>query len=134
MADKIFVDATVKAKSDMAADAISAIKKAIADAVKASGTLTTDEPSNKKSPRWMLTCDFTGELDKEGKKFSGDLKMVLLVMNATASGATLKSQPGTFAELARPGKLTPADVKDVAAGLAESMMKKAVAHMKTLKA
>ena len=30
--------------------------------------------------------------------------------------------------------MTPADVKDVAGGLAESMMKKAVAHMKTLKA
>lgn len=129
--EKITVEIKVKAKSDFASDAIAAIEKVINSAVKGSGTLTTDASKDKKAPRWMLTTEFTGTLDKDGKKFSGKLATSLVVMNASASGATLSGAGAT--ELARPGKLGADDVTALAETLAEGMAKKAVPHMKTLK-
>jgi hypothetical protein len=130
-ADKITVEVKVKAKSDFASDAITIIEKTVNAAIKSSGTLTTDASKDKKAPRWMLSAEFSGALDKDGKKFAGKLSTSLLVMNATASGATLSGAGA--AELARPGKLGADDVKALAESLAEGMAKKAVAHMKTLK-
>jgi hypothetical protein len=130
-ADKIPVELTVKAKSDFSADAIKAIEKAVASAVKGAANLTMDAPKDKKAPRWMVTSEFTGALDKDGAKFSGKLATTLLVMNASASGATLSGNGA--AELAKAGKLGKDDVVALAESLGESMAKKAVAHMKTLK-
>ncbi|MBX3604207.1 MAG: hypothetical protein KF788_02995 [Piscinibacter sp.] len=130
-ADKITVEVKVKAKSDFASDAISIIEKTVGSAIKGSGSLTTDNAKDKKAPRWMMTSEFSGALDKDGKKFAGKLSTSLLVMNATASGANLSGSGAT--ELARPGKLGKDDVTALAESLAEGMAKKAVAHMKTLK-
>jgi hypothetical protein len=130
-ADKITVEVKVKAKSDFASDATTIIEKTVNAAIKASGTLTTDASKDKKAPRWMLSTEFSGALDKDGKKVAGKLSTSLVVMNASASGATLSGAGA--AELARPGKLGADDVKALAESLAEGMAKKAVAHMKTLK-
>ena len=130
-ADKITVEVKVKAKSDFANEATAAIEKTVNAAIKGSGTLTTDAPKDKKAPRWMLTSEFTGAADKDGKKFSGKLATTILVMNATASGATLSGSGAV--EPGRPGKFSADDIKSLAESLADGMAKKAVAHMKTLK-
>lgn len=129
--DKIPVEISVKSKSEFAAEATALIEKTVEKAVKSSGTLSSDAPKDKKAPRWMLTAEFTGTLDKGGAKFAGKLATTLLVMNASASGATLSGNG--VVELAKPGKLARGDVEALAESLAEGMAKKAVAHMKTLK-
>lgn len=129
--DKIPVEINVKAKSEFASAAIAVIEKTVEKAIKSSGTLTTDAAKDKKAPRWMLSAEFSGALDKDGRKFAGKLATTLLVMNASASGATLSGNGA--ADLAKPGKLSAGDVEVLAETLAEGMAKKAVAHMKTLK-
>ena len=131
-ADKIYVDVKVKAKCDFASAAIAMIEKTLEKAIKGSGALSTDAPKDKKAPQWMLSTDFSGALDKDGKKFSGKLATAILVMNATASGATLSGSGA--ADLAKAGKLAADDVEALAESLAEGMAKKAIDHMKKLKA
>ena len=130
-ADGIYVEITGNAKSDFASDAKKAVEQAFEKGIKRAAGLTTDAPKDKKSPRWLLTANFSGTPDKDGKTFTGKIDAILAAMNATASGARLSGQ-GT-ADLAKAGKLAADDVALVAGSIAEDLIKKAIDPMKKLK-
>jgi hypothetical protein len=130
-ADGIYVEITVSAKTDFASDAKKAIEQAFEKGIKRAGSLTTDAPKDKKSPRWLLTATFNGAPDKDGKTYTGKLDAILAAMNATASAAKLSGN-GTV-DMAKAGKLAAGDVALLAGSIAEDLIRKAIDPMKKLK-